>query len=138
MSQKIYESGVMQIVWFSDKRLIFAEWKTPGTIQEQKSATDMTIELMKEKRVNEILFDPRNLGIFRKEFKEWCDTDWFPRALNYGLKRIGNLLPTSELAKMSLDQILTKVENFESQYFDDFDKAAQWLKRPYLSRAANG
>ena len=87
--------------------------------------------------LNEILFDPRNLGSFRKEFKEWCDTDWFPRALSYGLKRIANLLPTSELAKMSLDQILTKVDNFESQYFDDFDKAAEWLKRPYLGRAVN-
>ncbi|HMY69885.1 MAG TPA: hypothetical protein PL163_24795, partial [Leptospiraceae bacterium] len=75
---KLYESGVMQILWYPDRRLLFAEWKIPGTVQEQKAATDMTIELMKEKRVNEILFDPRNLGMFRKEFKEWCDTDWFP------------------------------------------------------------
>ena len=41
----------MQILWYPDRRLLFAEWKIPGTVQEQKAATDMTIELMKEKRV---------------------------------------------------------------------------------------
>ncbi|HMV81224.1 MAG TPA: hypothetical protein PKN56_21480 [Leptospiraceae bacterium] len=51
MNLKLYESGVMQILWYPDRRLLFAEWKIPGTVQEQKAATDMTIELMKEKRV---------------------------------------------------------------------------------------
>ena len=44
------------------------------------------------------------------------------------INKIANILPKSELAKMSLDQILTRVNNFQSKYFDNVLEAKIWLK----------
>lgn len=108
--------------------VVFAKWKKPGTIEQQKEATDLALDAMKAYGVKEILFDPTELGMFRAEFKTWLDTVWFPNALKLALNKIANILPKSELAKMSLDQVLTKVDNFQSKYFDNVAEAKTWLK----------
>jgi hypothetical protein len=128
MDQIIKDLEVMSIIWDPDKKVVFAKWKKPGTIEQQKEATDLALDTMAAKGVNELLFDPTELGMFRVEFKTWLDTVWFPRALKLGLNKIANILPKSELAKMSLDQILTKVDNFQSKYFDNLLEAKNWLK----------
>ena len=128
MEQMLKDLEVMSIIWDSEKKVIFAKWKKPGTVEQQKEATDLALDLMKSKGVNELLFDPTELGMFRADFKTWLDTIWFPRALKMDLKKIANILPKSELAKMSLDQILTKVNNFQSKYFDNLADAKIWLK----------
>lgn len=128
MEQVLKELEVMTIYWDTDKKVVFAKWKKPGTIEQQKEATDLALDAMKAYGVKELLFDPTELGMFRVEFKAWLDTVWFPRALGLGLNKIANILPKSELAKMSLDQILTKVDNFQSKYFDNVTEAKTWLK----------
>lgn len=128
MDQILKELEVMTIYWDTDKKVVFAKWKKPGTIEQQKEATDLALDTMKAYGVKELLFDPTELGMFRVEFKTWLDTVWFPRALSLGLNKIANILPKSELAKMSLDQILTKVDNFQSKYFDNLVEAKTWLK----------
>jgi len=128
MDQILKELEVMTIYWDETKKVVFAKWKKPGTIEQQKEATDLALDAMKAYGVKELLFDPTELGMFRAEFKTWLDTVWFPRALGLGLNKIANILPKSELAKMSLDQILTKVDNFQSKYFDNTTDAKTWLK----------
>lgn len=128
MDQILKELDVMTIYWDTDNKVVFAKWKKPGTIEQQKEATDLALDAMKAYGVKELLFDPTELGMFRAEFKTWLDTVWFPRALGLGLTKIANILPKSELAKMSLDQVLTKVDNFQSKYFDNITEAKNWLK----------
>lgn len=128
MDQILKELDVMTIYWDTDNKVVFAKWKKPGTIEQQKEATDLALDAMKAYGVKELLFDPTELGMFRAEFKTWLDTVWFPRALGLGLTKIANILPKSELAKMSLDQVLTKVDNFQSKYFDNIPEPKTWLK----------
>ncbi|MBP9887064.1 MAG: hypothetical protein KBF93_12255 [Leptospiraceae bacterium] len=128
MDQILKELDVMTIYWDTDNKVVFAKWKKPGTIEQQKEATDLALDAMKAYGVKALLFDPTELGMFRAEFKTWLDTVWFPRALGLGLTKIANILPKSELAKMSLDQVLTKVDNFQSKYFDNIPEPKTWLK----------
>jgi hypothetical protein len=63
MDQIIKDLEVMSIIWDSEKKVVFAKWKKPGTIEQQKEATDIALDTMAAKGVTELLFDPTELGV---------------------------------------------------------------------------
>ena len=47
MDQILKELDVMTIYWDTDNKVVFAKWKKPGTIEQQKEATDLALDAMK-------------------------------------------------------------------------------------------
>jgi hypothetical protein len=57
--------------------------------------------------------------------------DWFPRIIAAGLTRMALILPASGLAKMNIDDMVSRVaDQLDVAYFGTLVQAREWLARP--------
>ena len=64
--------------------------------------------------------------------QDWANQVWFPRVLSAGLKRMALVIPASGLAKMNVDDILSRLPGTELDvaYFATLAEARDWLQTP--------
>lgn len=73
--------------------------------------------------------DCTNLGAIDEADQNWSNTEWFPKALGAGVKKMGVIVADDVFNQMSVDQIMSKVEaaDFVSKYFPNVDQAKTWI-----------
>lgn len=79
------------------------------------------------------LADLRYMDAILKLDQEWTVTDWFPRMAQSGLKRMAILTSSDYFNQISVERIMsaaTPEMPFAISYFDDVDKAKEWLLSP--------
>ena len=65
--------------------------------------------------------------------QKWVETDWFPRVIQNGVTNFALIIPSSALAKMSINRLDEHIEEARNQagivtvYFDDIEKARSRL-----------
>jgi hypothetical protein len=66
----------------------------------------------------------------RQVDQQWVNQDWFPRAIAAGLRFMAYVAPRSSVARLSIKQIMSKVNEVEvlQGYFDDLQQARTWLR----------
>jgi len=61
--------------------------------------------------------------------QEWTDNEIFPQVLATGLRRVAIVMSADFISQLSIEQVMTETnaQAFVTQYFDDVEKAKQWL-----------
>jgi hypothetical protein len=105
------------------------KWKSFAHGDDFRNGLNSGLDLIKQKGSKKWLADLRDLGTVPTKDQEWSNTDWFPRAVSGGIRKMAIVMPKSTLSAMSVKNIMTKVEgiNIETNYFDSDDEARKWL-----------
>jgi hypothetical protein len=76
------------------------------------------------------LADLRNLGVVSQDDQTWSNTDWFPRAVQGGIRYMAIVVPENVIARWSVDSIVQRVTeaNLTIHYFDNTEQAKEWLR----------
>ena len=109
--------------------MLFRSWKKFAKGEDFRQGLNEGLELLEQHGTSKWLADLRDLGTVTKEDQEWSNEQWYPRAINGGIRYMAIIMPKSVISSMSVTNILTRVKdiNVETQYFDDIDSAKEWL-----------
>ena len=120
----------IRVCWDDSIRAIFVEWKAYADGDEYRAGLDALYNLLCQKRADRYLVDCRRLGPISQDDQRWTNSDWFPRMIAGGLRYIAIVSPTAAVARLSVKQILSKVDkvNLLTAHFDDMAAAKSWIR----------
>ena len=104
-----------------------------GFLDEQtfKSISNKAIEVLKDRNGERILVDTSGMKVIPKENQEWIQADWFPRAIQAGLKAMAFITPRNIFGEVSAKATNQTVEEeslpIALEYFYNKEEAVQWL-----------
>jgi hypothetical protein len=72
------------------------------------------------------------MKVIKQSDQDWINQDLFPRAFAAGLKRVGVVVPTRDLAMINLASIVGRIRHgtLAGEYFATVNEAREWLQRP--------
>jgi hypothetical protein len=111
---------------------VWAEWKSYVEGDDFRKAADMGLTLLQTKRSSRWIADTRLIGPIRHVDQVWTNQDWLPRMVAAGLRWMAILLPQSSIARLSVKQILGKINGIEfvMANVEDLEAARAWLRHP--------
>jgi hypothetical protein len=124
--------GAAVLRWDPGSGAVFIEWHGWADSTEFALLLEAGLRALKQFHGSRWLADCRNMKTIEQSDQEWLDRSWFPRMLAAGLRRMAVLMPKSALAKMNVEDILSKVPGtkLEVAYFATVAQAREWLTRP--------
>ena len=130
-SEAVFANELAELYWVPASRCVHVEWKGfahPGPFQE---VLEQGLELIREHGAPFWLADTARLSVLSGEQQAWTNDVWFPKALEYGLRRMALILPETTIAKMSFEEVLERMgsRRFARRYFASVKEAYAWLHR---------
>ena len=123
--------GVAVVRWDAQSEAAHIEWQGWARPAEFKAANNGLVDAIKDHRGSRLLGDSRQIKVIQQSDQDWVNEDWFPRILAAGLTRMAMVLPNSSLAKMNIDDMVSRVaDRLDVAYFATLDEARDWLARP--------
>lgn len=127
-----FEKDYLTVHWNDTAKYVLMEWRKFVIGTDFRQGLDKGLQLVQEKQSTRWLADLRKLGVVAQEDQQWSNENWFPRAINAGLRRMAIVMPENIVSKWSVEKIMEKVPgtNLTVHYFDNIEKAKQWLVSP--------
>lgn len=124
-----FEAPYITIHWDEAIKSVDMEWKKFVSGDNFRNALDKGLALLVEKKTTKWLADLRDLGVVTEEDQKWSNEDWFPRAIQGGVKHMAIVIPKKTISKMAVDKIMEKVEGLDltTHYFSSIEEAKEWL-----------
>lgn len=125
----VFDKPYLAIHWDNTFQIVVMQWKGFAQGADFREGLDAGLKILSENKGRRWLADLRQLGVVTQADQKWSNEDWFPRAIQAGIKHMALVVPHSALARMSVNQIMSKVEGIGlvSHYFDSADDARTWL-----------
>lgn len=125
----VYDKDFIAIHWLEDIKAVHMEWKKFARGDNFKEALNTGLKLIIDKKTGNWIADMVHLGTVAEEDQKWSNEDWFPRALQGGVKNMALIMPKSVIASMSVSDIMNKVEGTDlvTHYFDNLQDAKKWI-----------
>lgn len=125
-----YDEPWLTVHWDESCHAVWLEWKGYVEGEPARQGLDCGLELLRRKRANRWLADVRRLGPVRQVDQQWINQDWFPRVIRAGLRFIATVTPQTAIARMSVRQIMSKVNEIDisTANCDDLEQARLWLR----------
>jgi hypothetical protein len=125
-----YETGFLTVSWNDELAAVEMDWHDFAKGEQFRGGLDEGLALVREQGAENWLADLRDLGTVDQADQEWSNEEWFPRAIDAGLKNMAIVKPESAIAEMSVDAIMQEVEGtgLVTHYFDNRADAEAWLR----------
>ena len=125
-----FDSPYLTVHWNEEGQFVEMEWKKNAEGDDFRTGLNAGLNLVIEKKAFKWLADLRNLGVVAKEDRIWSNEDWFPRAFAAHIQYMAIVVPQSVFGKLSVNEIMQKVEYKELTvfYLEDIDEARKWLR----------
>ena len=109
------------------------EWQGWAKPAEFRAANDALVQAIVDHHGSKVLGDSRQIKVIQKTDQDWVNRDWFPRILAAGLTRMALVMPASGLAKMNIDDMVSRVaDRLDVAYFATLEDARKWLAKPAI------
>ncbi len=127
-----FDSPSITIRWNEKDRNVEQEWKGYASSKDYRTSADKTIALLVEKGAADLLTDTRRMEVILPDDQVWTETDWVPRAMAAGLRRMAVVMPEKAVAQLSVSRLSDRVDfetiGLERVFFDSVEKARVWLR----------
>lgn len=138
----IFENTSYNVYYASQSNILVIEANGVINLNTTKEAWQKALEVAIEHKIAKWISDEVAVSVYSIEANQWWAKEWYPLAsqkLNFKSKRFfATILSTKFYAEMSTklainntikqDEIIaTKNKYIEHLYFENFDKAQEWL-----------
>lgn len=109
---------------------IISSWHGYASSNQFRAICERALDLVKKHNVKKGISDNRGMSIIAAPDQEWVLKDYLPRVLETGYYASATILPTDHFAKVSLDEISSKISGKEikQKYFDNISDAKEWIR----------
>jgi hypothetical protein len=123
----MYETTKVRFSFDPATRCVFGEWKGFASGDEYRQALEAGLALLAQHRTSRWCADLREFKTATADDQRWTDTEWFPRAVKAGMRRLAVVLPESVIAQLAVQRQVTQVGDVESRFFASVPEAKAWL-----------
>ncbi len=99
-----------------------------GSQANFRNGVEKVVQVLVEKGYSKWLADLRGMEGSWDSSREWMLHDLLPRAVKAGLEFEAILLPKDMFARLSAQDTIFMLDNYQLRQFDDLKKAQAWLK----------
>jgi hypothetical protein len=123
------DNPICSIVLDEASRCITVVWKQYATKTQFRYIHENMLTLICEHRLCKIPGDDTALPTVPSEDRFWITDEWFPRAVECGLRFAASKRPDSYFGKLSVGQIQSAAPaDLECRSFERLDEAREWLE----------
>lgn len=130
MEKIIFDKPFLTVAADDEHFLINLRWKNFATSDEFREGLSFGLEYVKAHQTRRWLANLRDMSIIKEADRLWTNNEWFPALAKTSLKRMAIIVSLDYLNQSSVNRIMHKAEEvigFETEYFNDFDRAKEWL-----------
>ncbi|MEO5569528.1 MAG: STAS/SEC14 domain-containing protein [Bacteroidia bacterium] len=130
MEKVIFEKPFLKIVADDEKKLIHLRWINYAQSADFREGLNFALEYVRKHKVKRWLANLRDMSIIKEADRNWTNEEWFPELAKTELKRMAILVSMDFLNQSAVTRIMNKAEEvirFETEYFNDIDRARDWL-----------
>lgn len=120
----------LSLIWDEESRSLISQWHGGFEGRNLRAGLESALEEFKKFLPNAYwIGDTRDIGVISIEDQNWIDDVWFKRLLATGLKYMAVVQPTSAVAKLSVNAIVTKfpAQGLTVYNCDTQEKAKAWI-----------
>jgi hypothetical protein len=125
-----------------DNKYLLAEWRNEGTIfyyawkgfvpgPAMRANLEEILAVFAQGQTPCMLQDLTQVRAVAPEDQDWITTNWVPRAMTAGMRKVAMLTPASVFGQIASQNVQVKVAvnglDLYNQFFDDYAKAEAWL-----------
>lgn len=121
--------GVAVVTWDPTLEAVHVEWQGWASSSEREACLEAGRQALTDYRGARWLVDGRAMKAVKQADQDWIDRSWFPRVLAAGLRKMAMVVPNSSLARMNVQDILSRVPDtrLDVAYFVSVEEAREWL-----------
>ena len=124
-----WDNPICSIIHDEASRSIIVVWKQYATQIQLRYIHENLLTLIYKYRVDKILGDDTALLAIPSEDRFWIIAEWFPRAVECGLRFAASKRPTSYFGKLSVSHIQSAAPaGIECRSFEQLHEAREWLE----------
>ena len=110
---------------------VVMEWDGYTTSNQFKEGTELMLNTLIQNNARKVLADIKDMILIGYEDQKWLETQFLPRAIQFGFKAIAIIRPDSYFNKMAVETISYKIDadKLTINFFDNTEEARAWLKK---------
>lgn len=133
--EALSEHAHLRVLWDAELGAVHMEWLAPTGGEPFRAGLDEGLAVLVERGATKWLADMRWLGVLAKRDEAWVNEDWFPRAIDAGLRYHAIVTPESSKAQVSIRELLlaattqelVNTDQLRTQSFESLEDARRWL-----------
>ena len=131
-AQPSYPSFECTIGYDADVPCVVMTWKGYANTREFRDANERILAFLAERKASKMLGDIRDFVLIGAEDQTWLSTDWIPRAVQAGLRKVALITPVFYFNKVAVESVGERLdpEALKLQHFDSAPAAREWLASP--------
>jgi hypothetical protein len=118
---------------YHDKEInaVIMEWNGYATTEQFREGTELMLNYLIQHQCSKVLADIRDMILIAMDDQKWLETNFLPRAIQFGFKEIAIIKPKSYFNKVAVESISYKIdkEKLMINFFDSPEEARAWLKQ---------
>lgn len=125
-----FDESFLKISYNAEADCVIMEWKSFATSEEFRQGLNEGLKLIQQQQAANWLADLRKMEAIDPEDEQWSNEDWFPRALQAGIKRMA-IVPSEDIFNsISVENIMNAIAGtgLVTHYFKEPLEAKSWLK----------
>jgi hypothetical protein len=129
--QTLKEFPYLVIIWDEETRSVISQWRGGHIGRNIKEGLNSTLEEYKKRLPGaQWIGDTTDIGVIGLEEQAWIDKEWFPAFLATEVQYMAVIQPKSAVAKLMVDQIVSKVPGTRLTIFNcaTLEEARKWMK----------
>lgn len=110
-------------------KCVVMQWQGYATSNEFREGTELMLNTLISNKCSGVLADISKMVIISQEDQRWLETNFLPRAVRFGFKKIALIKPASYFNKVAIETINSKInkDQLTLEIFDNVDDAKSWL-----------
>lgn len=125
-----FDEPFLTIHWEAEDRIVRAQWKNEVVSEPMRRGLEAGLDLVNQKRAEKWLVDSRLLGAINPADVKWVNDHWMPLAVVAGLRWMAFVMAKKVVMQMTMKSFIARINEHDlsTAYFDDVDKARDWLR----------
>jgi hypothetical protein len=127
--QNFWDNPICSIIHDEANRCIIVVWRQYATQIQFRYILEKLLSLICEHRVCKILGDDTALPAIPSEDRFWIIDEWFPRAVECGLRFAASKRPDAHFGRLAVSHMQSAAPaGLQCRCFERLDEAREWLE----------
>ena len=127
--ENFWDNPICRIMHDEANRCIMVVWRQYATQIEFRYIHEKLLTLICKHRVYKILGDDTALPAIPSEDRFWIIDEWFPRAVECGLRFAASKSPDSYFGRLAVSQIQSAAPiSLKCRCFEKLEEAREWIE----------
>ena len=127
MVNKEFYSETYLKTFHDSKGFIYVAWLGYLTVDQIKNGCELILTLVQESETHLMMVDHRSMNGTWSQSLKWLETNFMPRLLNAGIKKIAFIYSKDPATQYSLNRFLELNDEYQAQVFTNKKAAESWL-----------